>query len=573
LQRRVIIMGAAGRDFHNFNSAFRGDPATTVVAFTATQIPYIDDRTYPAALAGPAYPEGIPIVPEERLEDLITGEDVDEVVFSYSDVRHVDVMHVASRVLAAGADFRLLGPRRTELVAAVPVVAVCAVRTGSGKSQTTRRVAEILRAAGRKVVAVRHPMPYGDLASQAMQRFTSVDDLVAARATIEEREEYEPHLAAGTVVYAGVDYHAILERAQAEADVLVWDGGNNDLPFYRPDLHIVVADPLRAGHESSYHPGEANARAADVLVINKVDEATPEQVAALEEQLKQLNADAVVVKAASPVRVEDPELVTGKRVLVIEDGPTLTHGEMSYGAGVVAARRLGAAEIVDPRPFLVGSLAEVYDRYPHIGALVPAMGYSDEQVRELETVINQAPVDAVVIGTPIDLRGIADIAHPATRVRYDLVEQGQPDLATVLDPIIRAGAHPAPTRRPRRHQGAAPMTTDAQTGDYRSFLEAQPVPVLRDWALELAKDRHDVGFYWDVAKHLPSTAEVNLDWATYDPIDAIRELGHLFRHFREEAADPEVADLLRIRYVEYLVEHADDRRFDRRTGSSHPTTG
>jgi predicted GTPase len=371
LQRRVIIMGAAGRDFHNFNSAFRGDPATEVVAFTATQIPYIDDRTYPAALAGPAYPEGIPIFPEERLEDLIAARDVHEVVFSYSDVRHVDVMHVASRVLAAGADFRLLGPRQTELVAAVPVVAVCAVRTG-----------------------------------------------------------------AGTVVYAGVDYHAILERAQAEADVLLWDGGNNDLPFYRPDLHIVVADPLRAGHESSYHPGEANARAADVLVINKVDEATAEQVAALEEQLKQLNTGAVVVKAASPVRVEDPELVTGKRVLVVEDGPTLTHGEMSYGAGVVAARRLGAAEIVDPRPYLVGSLAEVYERYPHIGALVPAMGYSDAQIRELETVINQAPVDAVVIGTPIDLRGIATITHPATRVRYDLVEQGQPDLAAVLGPVI-----------------------------------------------------------------------------------------------------------------------------------------
>jgi predicted GTPase len=338
----------------------------------------------------------------------------------------------------------------------VPVVAVCAVRTGSGKSQTTRRVAEILRAAGRKVVAVRHPMPYGDLASQAVQRFTTVEDLVAARATIEEREEYEPHLAAGTVVYAGVDYHAILERAQAEAEVevLLWDGGNNDLPFYRPDLHIVVADPLRAGHESSYHPGEANARAADVLVINKVDEATPEQVATLEEHLKQLNAGAVVVKAASPVRVEDPELVTGRRVLVVEDGPTLTHGEMSYGAGVVAARRLGAAEIVDPRPFLVGSLAEVYARYPHIGALVPAMGYSDAQIRELETVINQAPVDAVVIGTPIDLRGIADIAHPATRVRYDLVEQGRPDLAAVLQPIIDASASPSapspPSEEPNR---------------------------------------------------------------------------------------------------------------------------
>jgi predicted GTPase len=447
VQRRVIIVGAAGRDFHNFNSAFRDDPASTVVAFTATQIPFIDDRTYPAALAGPAYPDGIPIFPEERLEDLIASHHVDEVVFSYSDVRHVDVMHVASRVLAAGADFRLLGPDRTELAAKVPVVAVCAVRTGSGKSQTTRRVAEILRGAGRRVVAVRHPMPYGDLASQAVQRFATPEDLRAARPTIEEREEYEPHLAAGTVVYAGVDYQAILERAQAEAEVLLWDGGNNDLPFFRPDLHIVVADPLRGGHESSYHPGEANVRAADVLVINKVDEATPEQVAALEEQLKHLNPDAVVVKAASPVRVEDPELIRGKRVLVVEDGPTITHGEMSYGAGVVAARRFGAAEIVDPRPWLVGSLAEVYERYPHIGALVPAMGYSDAQIRELETVINQAPVDAVVIGTPIDLRRVAAIAHPATRVSYDLAEQGQPDLATVLQPVIRASAPPEESTR------------------------------------------------------------------------------------------------------------------------------
>jgi predicted GTPase len=446
VQRRVIIVGAAGRDFHNFNSAFRDDRDSVVVAFTATQIPYIDDRIYPPALAGPAYPDGIPIYPEDRLEDLIRSHRVDEVVFSYSDVRHLDVMHLASRVLAAGADFRLLGPDHTELVASVPVVAVCAVRTGAGKSQTTRRVAEILRAAGRRVVAVRHPMPYGDLASQAVQRFATREDLVAARPTIEEREEYEPHLAAGTVVYAGVDYQAILAQAQAEAEVLLWDGGNNDLPFFRPDLHIVVADPLRAGHESSYHPGEANVRAADVVVINKVDEATGEQVAALEEQLKLLNPHAVVVKAASAVRVEDPDLVRGKRVLVIEDGPTLTHGEMSYGAGVVAARRLGAAEIVDPRPFLVGSLAEVYERYPHIGALVPAMGYSDAQIRELEAVVNRAPVDAVVIGTPIDLRRVADISHPATRVAYDLVEQGQPDLAAVLQPIIRASAREEPPR-------------------------------------------------------------------------------------------------------------------------------
>ncbi|HZD02630.1 MAG TPA: cyclic 2,3-diphosphoglycerate synthase [Actinomycetes bacterium] len=431
-------MGAAGRDFHNFNSAFRADAATRVVAFTATQIPFIADRTYPPELAGPRYPDGIPIFPQERLEELIAAHQVDEVVFSYSDVRHVDVMHTASRVLAAGADFRLLGPRHTELVARVPVVAVCAVRTGAGKSQTSRRVAGLLRGAGLKVVAVRHPMPYGDLAAQAVQRFASAADLEAAHCTIEEREEYEPHLAAGTVVYAGVDYQAILERAQTEAEVLLWDGGNNDLPFIRPDLHVVVADPLRAGHESAYHPGEANARSADVLVVNKVDEATPEQVAALEEGLKRLNPEATVIHAASPVRVEDPELVRGRRVLVVEDGPTLTHGEMAYGAGVVAARRLGAAEVVDPRPYLIGSLAEVYERYPHIGALVPAMGYSKEQIHELETVINRAPVDAVVIGTPIDLRQLAAIAHPATRVRYDLVEQGQPDLATVLDPIIQA---------------------------------------------------------------------------------------------------------------------------------------
>ncbi|HZD38421.1 MAG TPA: GTP-binding protein [Actinomycetes bacterium] len=433
-------MGAAGRDFHDFNCVFRADGSTRVVAFTATQIPFIADRTYPPALAGPRYPDGIPIVPEDRLEELIAAHQVDEVVFSYSDVHHVEVMHAASRALAAGAGFRLLSPRQTELVARVPVVAVCAVRTGAGKSQTARRVAALLREAGGKVVVIRHPMPYGDLAAQAVQRFASAADLEAAHCTIEEREEYEPHLASGTVVYAGVDYQAILERAEREADVLLWDGGNNDLPFVRPDLHLVVADPLRAGDESAYHPGEANARAADVLVVNKVDEASAEQVAALEEGLKRLNPRATVVHAASPVLVEDPELVRGRRVLVVEDGPTLTHGGMAYGAGVVAARRLGAAEIVDPRPYLVGSLAEVYERYPHIGALVPAMGYSEEQIRELETVINRAPVDAVVIGTPIDLRQLAAIAHPATRVRYDLVEQGQPDLATILAPIVRSSA-------------------------------------------------------------------------------------------------------------------------------------
>jgi predicted GTPase len=447
----VIIMGAAGRDFHNFNSAFRTDPGTEVVAFTATQIPYIDDRTYPAALAGPAYPRGIPIFPEERLGDLIADHDVDEVVFSYSDVRHVDVMHAASKVLAAGADFRLLGPKQTELVASVPVVAVCAVRTGAGKSQTTRRVAEILRAAGRKVVAVRHPMPYGDLASQAVQRFTSVDDLLAARATIEEREEYEPHIAAGRAIFAGVDYEAILRRAEDEGDVVVWDGGNNDLPFYRPDLLVVVADPLRLGDETRYHPGETNLRRADLVVINKVDTASPESVAALRHSVGGVNPRATVIDARSELRLDGGE-IAGRTVVVVEDGPTLTHGEMRFGAGTVAAHRWGAT-VVDPRPYAGGTLKEVLERWPHLDPLLPAMGYGDAQVAELEAALNGAPAEIVLSATPIDLTHLMRLNKPVVRVRYDLVELDPPLLRHriqhAMDLHLAAGtAVPAAGERP-----------------------------------------------------------------------------------------------------------------------------
>ena len=434
--RRVLIMGAAGRDFHNFNVVYREDPSVEVVAFTATQIPYIDDRTYPAALAGPRYPAGIPIHEEDALEDLIRDLRVDEVVFAYSDVSHEHVMHAASRAMAAGADFALLGPTRTMLPASVPVVAVCAVRTGSGKSQTTRAIAGELRGAGKRVVAVRHPMPYGDLVAQRVQRFATTDDLSAERTTIEEREEYEPHIASGTVVYAGVDYAAILERAQAECDVLLWDGGNNDLPFYRPDVHLVVADPLRAGHELTYHPGETNLRMADVIVVNKMDSATPEQVASILATIERVNPGATVVRANSAVRLDEPDAVRGKRVLVVEDGPTLTHGEMKFGAGVVAARRGGAAEIVDPRPWAVGTIRETFERYD-VGAVLPAMGYSDGQLREMAETIARAEVDVVVIGTPIDLRSVVTIDRPAVRVRYDLdVLPGSPTLREVLAPVL-----------------------------------------------------------------------------------------------------------------------------------------
>ena len=436
MPRRVLIMGAAGRDFHNFNLAYRDNPAYEVVAFTATQIPFIDDRTYPAALAGAAYPGGIRIHDEDELTALIERLQVDDVVFSYSDVSHDYVMHRASQVLAAGANFVLLGPRETMLEAVVPVVAVCAVRTGSGKSQTTRAIAETLKEAGKRVVAVRHPMPYGDLAAQRVQRYAALEDLDRYETTVEEREEYEPHIAAGTIIYAGVDYGEILDRAQAECDVLLWDGGNNDLPFYRPDVHMVVADPLRAGHETRYHPGEANLRMADVVVINKMDSASPDQVTALTETIERVNPRAAIVRADSRVTVDDPARIAGARVLVVEDGPTLTHGEMKFGAGVVAARAHGAAEIVDPRPWAVGTIEETFRKYD-VGPVLPAMGYSDEQLRELEKIIDASRADLVVIGTPIDLRRVIDIRKPAVRVRYDLaVRPDSPTLADVLGPVL-----------------------------------------------------------------------------------------------------------------------------------------
>jgi predicted GTPase len=438
MSRRVLIMGAAGRDFHNFNVVYRDEPEVEVVAFTATQIPYIDDRTYPAELAGPRYPDGIRIHEEDELPRLIRQLRVDEVVFAYSDVSHEHVMHKGSEALAAGASFVLLGPDATMLEPGIPTVAVTAVRTGVGKSQTTRAVAAALKEAGRKVVAVRHPMPYGDLTLQRVQRFAELADLDRFETTIEEREEYEPHITSGTVIYAGVDYAAILEQARTEAEVLLWDGGNNDLPFYRPDVHLVLVDPLRVGHETRYHPGEANLRRADVVVINKIDSATAEQVAALEETIAQLNPAATVVKANSRITVDDPEAIAGKRVLVVEDGPTLTHGEMKIGAGVVAAQRSGAAEIVDPRPWAVGTIAETLEKYD-VGAVLPAMGYSDGQLDEMAKTIDAADADLVVIGTPIDLRHVVDLRKPAVRVRYDLeVLPDSPQLIDVLDPVLRS---------------------------------------------------------------------------------------------------------------------------------------
>jgi predicted GTPase len=431
-------MGAAGRDFHNFNLAYRDDPETTVVAFTATQIPGIEGRRYPPELAGPRYPDGIAIHPEEDLSRLIADLGVDEVVFAYSDVSHEYVMHRASAVLAAGASFTLLGPRATMLTSTKPVVSVGAVRTGSGKSQTTRAVVRALRDQGHTPVVVRHPMPYGDIVAQRVQRFASYEDLKEANATVEEREEYEAHLAVGTVVYAGVDYEEILKAAQAEADVVIWDGGNNDLPFFRPTVHIVVADPHRPGHETTYHPGEANLRMGDVIVINKVDTADPANVDRVEATARELNPEAVIIRAESPVTVDDPGAIEGKRVLVIEDGPTLSHGEMTYGAGVVAARAHGAAEIVDPRPYATGSLTKVYERYP-VGPVLPAMGYSDEQIDELERTIDAAPVDVVVIATPVDMAKVADIRKPSVRVRYELAEApGSPRIAEVLAERIGA---------------------------------------------------------------------------------------------------------------------------------------
>jgi predicted GTPase len=429
---RTLIMGAAGRDFHNFNVFFRDNSDYDVVAFTATQIPDIEGRTYPAALAGKLYPQGIPIFAETDLLKLIAEKNVDQVIFAYSDVPHEVVMHKASSVLAAGADFRLMGTKTTQIKSSKPVVSVCAVRTGSGKSQTTRRVSLILRDMGYKVAAIRHPMPYGDLVKQTVQRYADYSDLDKHECTIEEREEYEPHLDNGVIVYAGVDYEKILRQAEQEVDIILWDGGNNDFPFYVSDLQIVVADPLRPGHEMSYHPGETNVRAADVFVINKVDTADPENVIKVRQNLRQLNPDAIVIEAASPLFVDDPASIRGKRVLVIEDGPTLTHGEMAYGAGYVAARRFGAAEIVDPRPFAVKSIKATYEKYPKTGPILPAMGYGDAQTRDLEATINQSDVDMVIIGTPIDLNRIIKINKPAQRVRYELQEIGQPTLEDVL---------------------------------------------------------------------------------------------------------------------------------------------
>jgi predicted GTPase len=429
---RVLIMGAAGRDFHNFNVFFRDNAAYRVVAFTATQIPNIEGRLYPPLLAGSLYPDGIPIYPEEQLTDLIREHQVEQVIFAYSDISHEYVMHQASKVLAAGADYRLMGPRNTQLRSVKPVVSICAVRTGSGKSQTTRRVVAVLRELGYRVAVVRHPMPYGDLAAQAVQRFASYEDLDRQNCTIEEREEYEPHIERGVVVYSGVDYERVLRQVEAEADIVVWDGGNNDFPFFASDLHIVVVDPHRPGHETRYHPGETNLRMADVVVINKIDTANRADVMTVRGNVRSLAPRARVVEAASPIFVEDPGAIRGKKVLVIEDGPTLTHGGMAYGAGVVAAERFGAAEIVDPRPYAVGSIVELYAKYPTVGAVLPAMGYGDEQIRELSQTINNTPVDLVIVATPVDLRRVVEMRLPSQRVRYELQEIGRPTLADIL---------------------------------------------------------------------------------------------------------------------------------------------
>jgi predicted GTPase len=425
-------MGAAGRDFHNFNVFFRENPDYEIIAFTATQIPNIDDRKYPAALSGKNYPEGIPIYPESELIPLIEEHKIEQVIFAYSDVPHEYVMHKASEVLAAGADFRLMGLNTTQIESNKPVVSVCAVRTGSGKSQTTRRVAQILTDMGKKVAVIRHPMPYGDLTKQVVQRFGELADLDKHECTIEEREEYEPHIVNDILVFAGVDYEAILREAEKEADVIIWDGGNNDLSFYKSDFQIVVVDPLRPGHETSYHPGETNARTADVFVINKVDTANADDVIYLHDSLRKLAPEAVILEGASPLFVDDPAQIKGKRVLVVEDGPTLTHGGMAYGAGWVAARRFGAAEIVDPRPYAVGSILETYQKYPSTGDVLPAMGYGDAQIHELEKTINNAEVDLVIIGTPIDLAGLMKINKPTQRVRYELQVIGQPTLEDLL---------------------------------------------------------------------------------------------------------------------------------------------
>lgn len=438
-RRRILILGAAGRDFHDFNVLFRGDPATEVVAFTAQQIPHIENRRYPPELAGALYPDGIPIHPESRLEELVRAHAVDACVMAYSDVSHEAVMHLASRANAAGADFLLLAAGRTMLESTRPVVAVCASRTGAGKSPLTRAVVRVLRGAGKRVAVLRHPMPYGDLARQAVQRFATYEDLDHYETTIEEREEYEPHLAARSVVYAGVDYEAILRRAEAEADILVWEGGNNDTSFLRASLYLTIVDPHRVGDELTYHPGETNVRLADVVIVSKVDTAPPDAVERVRANVRSVNPRAQILEAALPIAVEDPALLRGKRVLAVEDGPTLTHGEMRFGAAVLAAEQAGAAEIVDPRPYAAGELKDVFERYPAVGPLLPAMGYSAAQVRDLEETIRRAAdagVQAVAIGTPIDLARLVSIPVPHTRVTYECEVRGRPDLGDVLAPIL-----------------------------------------------------------------------------------------------------------------------------------------
>ncbi len=434
---KVIIMGAAGRDFHNFNAYFRNNKKYEVVAFTATQIPDIAGRKYPAELSGSLYPQGIPIYPEEELPDLIREKQIDQVILAYSDLPHQYVMDKASIILANGADFRLMGPKSTMLKSKLPVVSVCAVRTGCGKSQTTRKVTDILKKKGYKIAVIRHPMPYGDLREQIWQRYETYADLDRYKCTIEEREEYEPHLDRGNILYAGVDYQEILRRAEEDVDMIVWDGGNNDIPFYKPDLHIVVTDPHRAGHEMTYYPGETNLRMADVVVMNKIDTADLDKVNLLRENIHQLAPDAILIEAASPLTVDHSELIRGKKVLVVEDGPTLTHGEMKYGAGVVAAQKFGAKEIIDPRPYAVGTISQTYQKYPEIGKLLPAMGYGKKQIQELQETINAADCDLVIIGTPIDLTRIIKINKKSIRVKYELQEIGRPDLEEVLSQKIK----------------------------------------------------------------------------------------------------------------------------------------
>ena len=434
---RVLIMGAAERDFHNFNVIYRNDPHSEVVAFTATQIPNIEGRRYPPELSGKLYPSGIPILDEADLSRLILGMKVDDVVFSYSDVSHEYVMHKASEVLKCGANFKLLGGKKTMIRSNKPVIAIGAVRTGSGKSQTSRRVAEVLTDVGRRVAIIRHPMPYGNLAKQKVQRFSTIEDLKKHDCTIEEMEEYEPHIVRGLVVFAGIDYGAILDKAEKEADIILWDGGNNDMPFYKPDLFLVVVDPHRPGHELLFYPGESNLLMADVLVINKVDTADPENVVTVKINIASVNPSATVIEGASPVKVEEPDAIKGKRCLVVEDGPTLTHGGMKFGAGVVAAEKFGASEIVDPRPWITGTIAETFETYPDIGKLLPAMGYGEQQIKDLESTINAADCDAVLIGTPIDLRKVLHIEKPSVRVTYDLKEIGKPTVAEVLTPFMK----------------------------------------------------------------------------------------------------------------------------------------